>query len=114
MPRDVFVEYWLRRREVLSNLSIYLAKIKEAVLELDPQAEVYLFGSFAKGTARPDSDVDILVVSDKYGSSLGKIAELLVHVEKRLGFAGVFEIHVATRELYETWYKRFVDIKIKL
>lgn len=114
MPRDVFVEYWLRRREVLSNLSIYLAKIKEAVLELDPQAEVYLFGSFAKGTARPDSDVDILVVSDKYGSSLGKIAELLVHVEKRLGFAGVFEIHVATRELYETWYKRFIDVKIKL
>ncbi|MEM0463074.1 nucleotidyltransferase domain-containing protein [Pyrobaculum sp.] len=114
MPRDVFVEYWLRRREVLSNLSIYLAKIKEAVLELDPRAEVYLFGSFAKGTARPDSDVDILVVSDKYGSSLGKIAELLVHVEKRLGFAGVFEIHVATRELYETWYKRFIDVKIKL
>ena len=114
MPRDVFVEYWLRRREVLSNLSIYLAKIKEAVLELDPRAEVYLFGSFAKGTARPDSDVDILVGTDKYGSSLGKIAELLVHVEKRLGFAGVFEIHVATRELYETWYKRFIDVKIKL
>lgn len=114
MPRDVLVEYWQRREEVLSNLSLYLAKIKEAVLELDPQAEVYLFGSFAKGTARPDSDVDILVVSDKYGSSLGKIAELLVHVEKRLGFAGVFEIHVATREQYETWYKRFIDVKIRL
>lgn len=98
----------------MSNLGSYLSKIKEAVLELDPDAEVYLFGSFAKGAARPDSDVDVLIISDRYGSSLAKIAELLVHIQRKLGFAGIFEIHVATRELYEEWYRRFVDVKVKI
>jgi len=31
-----------------------------------PVKSVYLFGSYAKGTARDDSDIDIAIVSDKF------------------------------------------------
>jgi uncharacterized protein len=35
------------------------------VQEIDPQAEVWLFGSRARGDARPDSDWDFLVLTEK-------------------------------------------------
>ncbi|MEK7137576.1 MAG: nucleotidyltransferase domain-containing protein [Patescibacteria group bacterium] len=38
-------------------------RFKRALLDAKlPVAEVHLFGSIAKGTARPDSDIDIAVV----------------------------------------------------
>ncbi|MEZ0319678.1 MAG: nucleotidyltransferase domain-containing protein [Pyrobaculum sp.] len=114
MSRDVLILGWERRRRVLERLWEVLVELKKAVLELDPDAEVYLFGSAARGSMRPDSDVDVLVVSDLYGGDLRKIGELLVYVEKRVGGVGVLEIHVATRELFETWYKKFIDVAVKL
>ena len=33
-----------------------------------------------------------------YGCDLRGVAELLLHIERRLGFAGIFEMHVVTRE----------------
>ncbi|MCC6144736.1 MAG: nucleotidyltransferase domain-containing protein [Candidatus Hydrogenedentes bacterium] len=39
-----------------------LADIKEAVHQIDPDAEVYLYGSRARGDALDDSDWDVLVV----------------------------------------------------
>lgn len=42
---------------------VLLRRIKETVLRFDPGAEVILFGSRARGDARPDSDWDILVLT---------------------------------------------------
>ena len=39
-----------------------LHKIKEVVYEVDPQAEVILFGSRARNEAKEDSDWDILIL----------------------------------------------------
>ncbi len=41
----------------------FLQAVKRAVLAVDPQAEVWLFGSRARGDARPDSDWDFLVLT---------------------------------------------------
>jgi predicted nucleotidyltransferase len=38
--------------------------------------KIVLFGSYARGTATPDSDVDLLVVMDFEGSSARKAAEI--------------------------------------
>jgi len=72
MSRELILKEVERRRRVFSRLWEYLAAIREAVRELDPDAEVYLFGSVARGEARPDSDVDVLVVSDRYGDEGGR------------------------------------------
>lgn len=39
-------------------------RIRPVAEEFELEA-VYIFGSYAKGTARPDSDVDILVSAEK-------------------------------------------------
>lgn len=41
-----------------------LKLVKAMVLEAEPTAQVMLFGSRARGDARPDSDWDIMVVVD--------------------------------------------------
>jgi len=43
----------------------FLQAVKRNVLEIDPLAEVWLFGSRARGDARADSDWDFLVLTDE-------------------------------------------------
>jgi len=44
------------------NNSTLLAKIKQAVQTIEPEAQTFLYGSRARGNAQPDSDWDILVL----------------------------------------------------
>lgn len=40
----------------------FLTSIKQTVQALDPQAEIILYGSRARGDARDDSDWDVLIL----------------------------------------------------
>jgi len=113
MSRELILKELERRERVFSRLWEYLAAIKEAVRELDPDAEVYLFGSVARGETRPDSDVDVLVVSDRYGDEVGRVAEVLLRIEERLGFVGVFEVHVVSRRTFEE-RRRLFGVLVKV
>ena len=42
----------------------FLRQIKQAVHEVEPGANLWLFGSYARGDARPESDWDVLVLLD--------------------------------------------------
>jgi len=78
-----------RRREIFGNLEAYLRRIAEVVRGLDPQAELYLFGSVAEGTHTYSSDIDILVVTR------AKPAEVRAALWRH-GIEDPFQIHVAT------------------
>lgn len=39
-----------------------LIRIKEIVSEIDPEATVILYGSYARGKQKKDSDIDILIL----------------------------------------------------
>lgn len=42
-----------------------LSDIKKIVKEKDPSAKIYLYGSRSKGTARSDSDWDLLILLNR-------------------------------------------------
>lgn len=48
----------------MSMPAITIDRIRKAVRQGDPNAEVWLFGSRARGDHRPDSDWDVLVLVD--------------------------------------------------
>jgi predicted nucleotidyltransferase len=109
---DLLESLYAQRRRYLEDLPRYLRLIKGVVLRHDPSAKVFLFASYAEGTARPDSDVDVLIISDVLGKGLLSAAEAVDRITAELGVKGVFEIHVATRELFEKWYRNFIDVLI--
>lgn len=47
----------------------FLLAVKRSVHEIDPQAEIWLFGSRARGDAREDSDWDFLIFTQNDLSS---------------------------------------------
>jgi predicted nucleotidyltransferase len=50
----------------MTNHEFYiLSRIKAAVQSLDPNAQIILFGSRARGDARHDSDWDLLILIEK-------------------------------------------------
>ena len=55
-------------------------RIKNNVLEVDPGAEVWLYGSRSRGTAREDSDWDVLVLSPKHSLSVKEEGIFIDHM----------------------------------
>jgi predicted nucleotidyltransferase len=64
---------------------------------LDPEA-VWLFGSVAQGRARPDSDIDLLVIGRFTGPRAARGAELLGLLEQ---YALPVDLHLLTRGEFE-------------
>ena len=44
-----------------------IKKIAEIIVKSTHPKKIYLFGSHAKGTARPESDLDLLIIADMPG-----------------------------------------------
>jgi len=49
----------------MADASYILQRIKKTVLEKEPSAKIYLYGSRAKGTMKADSDWDLLILLNK-------------------------------------------------
>ncbi len=70
----------------------FLQRVKRSVHEIDPHAEVWLFGSRARGDAREDSDWDFLVFT-KNDLSGGRRWQFTDHL---------FEVELATGRMIST------------
>lgn len=117
MPRveealRVLAEEWRRRQGVLKNARAYVRAIKEfCISNIDPECRVILFGSVARGDYRPDSDVDVLVITRRVKpgdpEDRARVSEAIYGF---LGFRSPIELHVVTPEEYEGWYRHFIDV----
>jgi predicted nucleotidyltransferase len=76
--------------------------VQTIVREIDPE-QIYLFGSRARGNARSDSDVDLLVV-EKEPPSPGRRWEKLVRLSRLLAcFRVPNDVLIYTRPEVESW-----------
>jgi predicted nucleotidyltransferase len=62
--------------------------VKQIVEKFKPQ-KIILFGSYAKGNPRPESDVDLLIVMDSPKQSL----DIRRHLEVMFGLDLVVDLH---------------------
>jgi len=92
----------MRRREIFDNLPTYLRRLKEIALKVDPEAEIYLFGSVADGRHTYSSDIDILIITEK-----DRLEMLRALVKEE--FTNFFEIHVR-KPREAIWYKRMANL----
>jgi predicted nucleotidyltransferase len=59
--RAILTQAGIRTGEARAD---FLRQIKQAVHEVESDADLWLFGSYARGDARPESDWDLLVLLD--------------------------------------------------
>ena len=83
-----------------------LQQIKSSVHATDPGATVILYGSYARGDNREDSDIDILVLLDQEKITFDdqkRIAYPIYHIELEI------DIHISpmifSRKLWNTKHK---------
>lgn len=81
---------------------------RRIVEKFDP-VQVILFGSYARGTAGPDSDVDLLVVMPVEGSRHERVVEIRVAIN---GMGLAKDVFVVTPEEVEK-YRNVVGTIIK-
>ncbi|MCR4437337.1 MAG: nucleotidyltransferase domain-containing protein [Eubacteriales bacterium] len=88
------------KREIASRETI-IGKLKEAVTSLEKDIKidkVYLFGSYANGSPKYYSDVDVAVISPDFGKNY--ISETVFLMEAFHGTGLMIEPHVFSREEY--------------
>jgi len=105
MSHEILVKNALKRQKAFKNLKENLQIIKETIKKLDPNAEVYLFGSVAQKKHNYSSDIDILITTKL------KPAKILAELWKA-GIKEPFETHVHPPEKADIYKKRTKLIKI--
>lgn len=107
MTTEEKIAYWItamdKREDIIAKVTTYRMLVKQSGFPMQIEA-VYLFGSYAKGTANKDSDIDVaLVVSHFEGDWFDVIPPIWSLIEK-VDFR--IEPHVIARD---TDYAGFLD-----
>ncbi|MEM4528187.1 MAG: nucleotidyltransferase domain-containing protein [Desulfurococcaceae archaeon] len=117
MAREDFIDFlyhkYLTRKKCLESIMTYVSKIKEVCISIDPTCRVMIFGSYVRGKMRPDSDVDVLLVTELARNPWMR-AKLYKKIFEDLGLEHIFQVHIVTSEEYEKWYKKFIDIYVEV
>jgi predicted nucleotidyltransferase len=109
-PIDIAISSYFKRKKYFENYLKICKKIKNVVKKIvkDKNLKVIVFGSVVKKTYTPLSDLDILIVSDKIKRN--KYAKIRVKIKESLrDFGAPIEFHFTNNEVFEKWYKRFLD-----
>ncbi len=87
----------------LATQDILEQMVKAIVAEASPE-RIIVFGSWAKGTARPDSDVDFLIIeSEPFGPHRSRRQELAKLWRRLSPFALPKDILLYSRDEVEQW-----------
>lgn len=109
---DLLLERKKERDKYLENIKFYLNLIKEFFLkELGEKTRVFIFGSYLTEKFGPNSDIDILVITDKDEINSIEKTELILKIKKLIGFVNPFEFHIITQKEYNEWYSNFIKEK---
>ncbi len=107
---DLEIEYYKTRRIYLENAIGYLRRIKDICRIFDPDCRLIVFGSYVRGNMKPDSDIDVLLITDRANNAQYR-GKLRAAIARDIGLVTPFEIHIISSEEYEGWYRKFIDVQ---
>jgi predicted nucleotidyltransferase len=102
---------------MISEWRSYAKKIARAAREsLGPSAEVYMFGSAARGEAVAASDIDILVVVDRPLASVIERNKIRMTIEDAANLPDVhpFETHIVDGDESKIYFKHIGSSILKM
>jgi len=99
----------LSREKLPEEVERAVARLRSRLADLYPDARAYLFGSYANGTWLEDSDLDILIVSERFRGQ--SFAERIAKVRRLVPNDVSFEILAYTLEEFERAKTRSVVIQ---
>ncbi|MCC5945882.1 MAG: nucleotidyltransferase domain-containing protein [Bernardetiaceae bacterium] len=83
----------------------WLKQLKKELQNIEPTAELILYGSRARGTAQKDSDWDLLLLTDKSKLSHAEESQLRLPVFlQELELAEVLSLHIFNKK---EWHNKF-------
>jgi len=98
----------LGNEKYFRNYLAYAKKIAKKLLK-DDKVRVIVFGSVVRANYTPDSDIDLLIISEKAPTEPKKISDLTSKMLEAIqDIYAPFEIHLVKPKVYESWYKRFI------
>lgn len=98
------------RRRFLADWRRHVECLAVEVRRLLGDARVLAFGSVVRGDWCVESDVDVLVVSSRVPRDAVERVRLKMRLREALGVSAPLEIHLATPEEFEKWYRMFIDV----
>ncbi|MEM5828003.1 MAG: nucleotidyltransferase domain-containing protein [Candidatus Aenigmatarchaeota archaeon] len=110
MGIEIALDIAKKKKEVFKNYKKIAKELKEAFKKVlrDENVRLIVFGSVAKKKHSIHSDIDVLVISKN--ANKFRYGEIIKKVERILGKELIFfEIHLVTPEIFENWYKKFLD-----
>jgi predicted nucleotidyltransferase len=102
------------KRKYFENYLYWCRRIKRKAIELlGKDVRVLVFGSAVKGSWGPNSDIDVLIISDKLKENWIENMPTKLAIKKAAGSFSPFQVHLATPEEYRNWWKRFIKMDYK-
>jgi predicted nucleotidyltransferase len=97
---------WARREAGVLQISEIRALVKQALGNLD--AKAFLFGSYARGEATPDSDIDLMVI--KKAPVENWLAETAA-LRRRMRFGKSLDLVVEDAASFARWKREYGTIQ---
>jgi predicted nucleotidyltransferase len=92
-----------KREDIIKKVRSYQALVKKSDFPMAIEA-VYLFGSFAKGTANNDSDIDVALIVDHFTGDFFEVIPPIWLLRESIDFR--IEPHIIARD---TDYAGFLE-----
>lgn len=109
---ELLIERDREHKAYFKNYLQYAKEIKKEVEGLLGKVQVFIFGSILRKNEIP-RDVDILIISPKLKTTRER-SKILAQIWRKIGFTSPFELHFATPQEYQNWWRYFLKEKLEI